>query len=281
MMSRTFAWLLILALLSVSFLSIIRVSAQEDEDDHDIDISEEPESKSTSGSTTTSSTLDDDVEDDSDEPERQMYILPATDVKTSVIFPDAPDKRFVQGEEVTVLLGFHNTGTKEYNITYIGGHFHSLLDFGYFIQNFSVREVGARVGAGEQVSVEYRFKPDISLEPTEFIFSSWIFYNNTANQQVFRNFYVNSTVELLEKRSQLDAKTLFQYLLFAAVVGLIGYTFVQVSASGKKLQRAVGRSTKSKNTAPAEWDTQIYKPATKAKAIAGSRGSRKAKKDIE
>jgi len=265
---------LTLALLSVAFLSLLHVSAQEDDHDDDVDISD-PELDPKSTPTTSATDADqDEIDEDGDEIEQQMYILPAPDVKTNVIFPDFPDKRFVQGEEVTILLDFHNTGSSEYNITYIGGHLHSLIDYGYIIQNFSVREIGAIVGPGEQVTVEYHMRPDPSLEPIEFLFSSWIFYNN-SDDQIFRNVYVNSTVELLEKRSELDAKTLFQYLLFAAVVGLIGYTFVQVSASGKKFSRAVGRSAKSKNAGPAKWDTPIYTQATKAKAVLGSRGGRK------
>jgi len=199
-------------------------------------------------------------------------LTPSPDVQTIAYLPDFPDKRLVQGEEIRVLLGFHNSGSKSFNLSYVGAHLHSPFDFSYYIQNFSVREIGAVVGSGDEVSVEYSFKPDASLEPLEFWLSAWVIYNNSDNEQ-FRSVFFNGTVELIEKKSDLDAKQLFSYFLFAAIFGLAAYFAFQF-VSSKKPKKRSERGTKD---VLSSWDTEIYTPAKDSKPF-GSSKKRKANK---
>ena len=55
-----------------------------------------------------------------------------------------------------------------FNVSHIGAQLHSPYDYSYFIQNFTVRELEAVVGPGQETTVEYRFHPDPSLEPIDF-----------------------------------------------------------------------------------------------------------------
>ena len=48
------------------------------------------------------------------------------------------------------------------------------------IVQFTVREVAASVESNQEISLEYVFMPDKSLEPLEFHLSAWVLYNSTV-----------------------------------------------------------------------------------------------------
>jgi len=174
-------------------------------------------------------------EEDLDEDEGQASVLaPHPDVTTHYIFPQFPEKRFVVGEKVTALVSFANKGTKTFNVTAVGAHLHSPFDFSYYIQNFTAREVNSVVEPGRQVSLEYVFVPDKSLEPLEFWLSAWVQYNDSADN-VYRNTFTNGTIELVEKPSEFNVREFFSWVIGLGVVGVVAYfAYVQPNQSGSK-----------------------------------------------
>jgi hypothetical protein len=214
---------------------------------------------------------DDDEEDKTevDEGEAAVVLKPSPDVITTFVFPEYPDKRFQIGEKVTLLIGFHNTGSVAFNITGVQAHLHSPFDYNYYIQNFTAREVAATVEPKQQVSVEYVFQPDKSLEPIEYHLSAYLDYNDTTGGQ-FRSFITNGTVELIEKPSSFDAKQFFSYLMLAGAVALLAYIAYSLGhpASKKaKSKSSVERGTRSAAVNQEEWAGPIYTPKQQSMAV--------------
>jgi len=181
------------------------------------------------------------------------------------------------------LVGFHNKGDSTFNLTAVGAALHSPFDYNYHIQNFTYREVSSIVGGGEEASVEYQFTPDKSLEPLEFHLSASLYYNDTGSGKLFRSTFVNQTIELIEKSSGFDAKTIFTYILAFAGLGLAGYIGINISGSLNRNSSTPERGTRGSAptasqaaAAKASWETPVYKPKPKAGAF--GRKSKKASK---
>jgi len=241
--------LLLLALLAISFVS--SVSAQEEGD---------------SSSYTGSDEEGDEAKrhvDDEDEDYDELTFIPHPDVSVSFLFPDAPDRRLKLGETANILAGFHNKADQAFNITGIGAHLQSPFDLSYYIMNFTARRVvGASVGPMQQASVEYQFRPDPSLEPTEYWLSAWVIYNN-SDDQVFMHTFYNGTVELVEEDGGFGAKQALFYLVVlasfgAAAYGIVRYSGFKVGEKKKKVDRS--RQTESFTDIP------IYRPKESSQA---------------
>jgi len=149
-------------------------------------------------------------------------ILPSPDVRTAYVFPDFPTKKIPSGEVVEVLLGFTNTGHKEFNITTITASLNHPADTRYYIQNYTKGEYGVLVGSEEQVSLSYKFRPDSLLEPRDFVLILSVFYQDEALTN-YTNAFFNSTISITEPDITFDFQKLFLYVGFAAVLGLIGF----------------------------------------------------------
>jgi len=184
---------------------------------------------------------------------------------------------------VTVLVGFSNSGDKAFNLTAIGAHLHSPFDFSYYIQNFTAYEVDGVVEPGAQVSLEYTFKPDPSLEPLEFHLSGWILYNDSDNN-MFRSTFVNGTIELVEAQSDFDIRGVFTWFLAVAALGLIVYIGFNVFATpeqkksvAKRAGAAVDRGgVKKLASEDSGFLDALYSPSNKQSAV-GARKPKKAK----
>jgi len=264
---------LVLLLLGVSFLAV-SVRAQDDDEG---DAAPEtgghapPQGGAAGAGGGAAADADDDDDEKADiQEEAAVELKPSPDVTTAIIFPDFKDKHFHIGEKVTLLIGVHNTGAGEFNITGVQARLHSPYDYNYYIQNFTYREVGVSVGGKQQAGVEYVFQPDKSLEPIEYHLSAYIDYNDTANNQ-FRTFVTNGTVELIEKPSSFDTVQFFRYFLLAAGAALAGYVLVNVCKPAGKPSSSVERGTRTASAASeAEWAGEIYTPSATPKK-AGTR----------
>lgn len=265
----------------MAIISLLFVQGVHSESEVDVDIDEVLVSEDDASSSTPSSSSDDvdvDVEagldGDSESPQPlTLETLPSSpDISTTVYFPQFTDKRFIAGEEVSVLIGVSNAGDRPYNLTYITGSLHSPFDYSYYIQNFSVGLINAVVDAGTEISVEYRFKPDPNLEPLEFHFSGYFLYNTTDDREIYRSTFYNGTVELLEKSRDFNTRTIFSYVLVLAVVGLAGYFLYE-----SKYSKSVRRSTTTRRTA--EWSTSVYVPAQKSRPAVKKRSKKPNKSD--
>jgi len=174
--------------------------------------------------------------------EDEQGVGPAEDVDVVFSFHEAPDKKLKIGEVATLLVGLNNRGESVYNITGIGAHLHSPVDFLFFIQNFTATRVeNVILGPGDQASVAYAFRPDPSLEAVEYWFSAWVLYNNTKGR-VFLSTIYNGTVELVHgpESAGTSSTQVFGALLVALGIG----AFLYQRAQNAKPAR-VERGTKS------------------------------------
>jgi len=203
--------------------------------------------------------------EDVQEAEEAEPVFASDSVVTTFYFPDYPEKKLPIGQKVTVLVGFSNRGQTAYNLTAIGAHLHSPFDYNYYIQNFTYREVNSLIEAGEEGSIEYSFTPDKSLEPLEFHLSLALYYNDTATGQFYRNAIINGTIELIDVSSGFDVKTLFQYILAFAGLGLAAYIGLNLTGSLNKGgviergTRAAAPSQGQKDAAKASWEREVFK----------------------
>jgi len=221
-------------------------------------------------------------ETEEDYEEEEIALVASPDAHTRVLFPDFPTKKIPVGKEVTVLVGFSNSGSSPFTLTSIGAHLHSPYDFSYYIQNFTERDVfDGVVEPGAQVSLEYIFKPDPSLEPLEFHLSGFVTYNNSENM-MFRSTFVNGTIELIEAQSDFDIRGIFTWFLGVAALGLIAYVGFNTFASPeqKKIVKRVGSAASTPQTPKklASEDSgfldSLYTPS-KSQAAFGSRKPKK------
>jgi len=256
-------------------LSVHAADAEEDE----LPVHEEEENQhaDAGGDPTAGSTTE---EEDSEEEELTLVASP--NAHTRVLFPDFPTKKIPVGKEVTVLVGFSNSGEKTFNITAIGAHLHSPFDFGYYIQNFTAYEVEGTIGPGEQLSLEYTFKPDPSLEPLEFHLSGWVIYNDSDNN-MFRSTFVNGTIELIEAQSDFDIRGVFTWFLAVAALGLMAYVAFNTLATpeqkkivAKRAGSSTERGPKKQASEDAGFLDSLYTPS-KSQGIVGKKSNKKPK----
>jgi hypothetical protein len=95
---------------------------------------------------------------------------------------------------------------------------------------YSARGIEQTVGAGKEATFDYTFRPDQRLEPLEFWLSAFMIYNNTETDRPHRTFFFNSTIELIEKPSDMNFRRVFTYFLAFAAAGLVGYVAFQISS---------------------------------------------------
>jgi len=250
------AWLL-LGLVAISLLShySVRAAGQAETDEDPDDGAKEAGSEE-------------------EEEEEDLLLIPHPEVSVTYVFPDAPTRKLkLDGNEVSILLGFNNKAPEAFNITGIGAHLQNPFDLSYYVQNFTARRVvGAAVGPGQQASVEYRFKPDPSLEPIEYWMTAWVIYNN-SNDRVYMHTFYNGTVELIEDNPGFSLKQFIQYVLVLGMLGLGGFFAFKLTSGGSKPAKRVERGTRETSD-----DYQIYKPAAQSKAVRRSRPSSTPKK---
>jgi hypothetical protein len=77
---------------------------------------------------------------------------------------------------------------------------------------------------GEELSVEYKFRPDPILSPREFIVAIHLIYEDPEDNRMHSNLVFNQTVDIVEMQKFIDTEMLFLYLMLAAVVGIAGKT---------------------------------------------------------
>jgi translocon-associated protein subunit alpha len=266
---RLTIWLLVFFTL---FLAVMRGTSlgvhAADSEDEELPVHEEEESQQDPNADATGSPTEDE-----DAEEEELALVASPNAHTRVLFPDYPTKKIPVGKEVTLLVGFSNSGDKTFNITAIGAHLHSPFDFTYYIQNFTAYEIEGTVGPGEQLALEYTFKPDPSLEPLEFHLSGWILYNDSDNN-MFRSTFVNGTIELIEAQSDFDIRGVFTWFLAVAALGLIVYVGFNVFATpeqkksvAKRAGAATDRGPKRQASEDAGFLDSLYTPSNKSSAI--------------
>lgn len=249
------AWMLLLLTVAATFMGA-QVMAEDVEED--VEVAEEEEAGG------------DEVY------EEEEYEEEAPEVTTRFYFPDNQEKRFAVGKDITVLVDFQNNGAEDYNISKVAAFLHSPFDFNYYIQNFTVREVSGYAPGGSQISLEYTFKPDATLEPLEFWLSGFVEYNN-SDDQIYYSTFINGTIELVEEGTVISVSTFFSYFMGLGAVGFAAYIAVSTGALGKGKSKRKGKSApRVAESTSDDWDVDAYKQSATQKPR--KRGGKTSKK---
>jgi len=268
---KLLAWLIVFLAISATLLPL-SVRAEDIEDDDEVVVDDDEE---VAGTDDVAVEEADDDEEDSDD---DATLTPSADVSTAYIFPAYSEKRLELGEKITLLVVVSNTGLSTFNLTGMACHLHSQFDFTYYIQNFSYREPDTLLEPGRQVSLEYIFRPDKSLEPLQFWFSGYVDYNDTEGN-MFRSTFINGTVELIEKEVPYNLQGFFMLLLTLAIVAVVAVFALKSFGffdKSRKPAKAAERGTATA-TESSEWGSAYEQRKGPAKRVISNKRSGKKK----
>jgi len=181
----------------------------------------------------TEETAADPAEEQPPAPKHILTDMPesAEGVETTFVFPDNPNKFLTSGEEVEVLCGFYNGGDVPLNVTRLAGSINYPMDFRVYVQNWTSPVYNIVVPPDTQGSFSIKIKPDLNLQPRDFIVSLTTFYE--SDDELFSSTFFNGTVYVVEPTGSLDMETFFMYFFIVAVVGLIaGAIFKALQSAG-------------------------------------------------
>eukprot|EP00993_Chasmostoma_nieuportense_P002500 NODE_3290_length_994_cov_887.232987_g3144_i0.p1 GENE.NODE_3290_length_994_cov_887.232987_g3144_i0~~NODE_3290_length_994_cov_887.232987_g3144_i0.p1 ORF type:complete len:259 (-),score=40.20 NODE_3290_length_994_cov_887.232987_g3144_i0:146-922(-) len=166
-------------------------------------------------------------------------------VSTSCIFPSHLINKFPAGDEVEALIGFENNNDNDFHVEFVVGYLTSPSDRSYFIQNFTGKLYNLPVRAEEEICLVYRFKPDPNIEPRDYGLVLQVFYNST-DSETFLSTVFNSTVDVMDPATALDAKSVFLYCIILGLLALAGFgIFRSIQRRTRKSRRNAGKSTSS------------------------------------
>jgi len=277
-MKRLLGWtlLLLLAAFLLNAVLVVRADDASDDVDEDAATATPPEastdtdsSAGASGEPKDSTKEDDKTSEDIEEETDTAVLKPSPDIVTTVYFPGYAEKKFPVGTDVQLLLGVHNKGKAPYNISFIGAYLHSPFDLDYYIQNFSVKAVDELVAPGKEQTYDFTFRPDQRLEPLEFWLSAYVIYNNTDTSQIHQTVFINGTIDLIEKPSDMNFRRVFTYFLAFAAAGLVGYIawhVISPKGSGGSHERG------TRDESGAGWvPDKVYSPTKESRPISRKR----------
>lgn len=160
-----------------------------------------------------------------------LTVLPAAgSVSTTYYFPEHTPKVFPAGDKIKIVLGIHNDAVEPYNITAIMGSLNSPMDFRIYVQNFTQQVYFEPVQPGEELSVEYVFRPDPNLSPRDFIVALTVFYEDPKNTYYSTTFF-NQTIEIVELPKAFDTDLLFMCMTLCGLCGVAAYFASQYLSS--------------------------------------------------
>jgi len=162
----------------------------------------------------------------------------SADVSTTYFLPTFSDKRFPIGKPITFLVNFVNSGAEVLNISTVRAFLHSPFDLNYYIQNFSAWEVrGGMVGPKSQMSLDYQFMTDPTLEPLEYWLSGYVEYQAEGSDTVYRGLYFNETVTLFTTSSSGDLTIILSTLVLLGGLVFGIYVLMKNTKKGKTAKK--------------------------------------------
>lgn len=172
--------------------------------------------------------LDDDydIEYDIDELIDQpinFYTLPSTnDIITTSYFPQYNHTTPVTlpiDQSITVLILVQNNGQQLYNLSYIQMSLLSAYDTTFHIQNYTLQPLSmSTIVPTHELTIEYKFIPDVSLESTDYMLNGFILFNDTTNK-IYKNTVINQRVRLIDNNSSLfNYQSITSILMFTAIL---------------------------------------------------------------
>lgn len=203
---------------------------------------------------------------------------PGGEIKVNHFFPLHATKQFPAGGEIKVVVGVHNAATESYNMSAIMGSINSPSDLKLYIQNFTQQVYFEVVEAGEELSLEYTFRPDPALPARDYHVMLTLFYED-AKHGFYSTTFFNGTVDIAETPKLIDTEILFLYLLIVGVLGVAGlYAYNTLSGLGFFKTTKTKKVTRKQETVKVEdedeWLTGTnYDPKKKKAAAATAKKS--------
>lgn len=195
--------------------NIVQVSAQEDPIEDDVSSEDvKVESEDTGEETAPTG------KDAEEEEQMSEGIRITSDAKTAVLFPEYPDKQLPAGKPISVLVGLHNNGEKDFIVQTIDASFRYPQDYSYHIQNFTGVSYNRVVPPGEEASFRYSFYPHESYGGRPFGLTIIMLFKDSDGNQ-FGSGVFNETVTFKELDEAFDGETFFLYILLVAIAILI------------------------------------------------------------
>lgn len=191
---------------------------------------------------------------------QQAYTHPLTNlpaggsITTTYYFPEHTPKAFPAGDKIKVVVGIHNEGSDAYNITAIMGSLNSPMDFKIYVQNFTQQLYFEVVPPGEELSVEYVFKPDQALTPRDFVVALTLFYEDPKHSFMSTTFF-NQTIEIVELPKAFDTDLWMLYVTLCGMCGVACYLISQYlgNLSLFKANKKTRKQTVNKADNQDEW----------------------------
>jgi len=184
----------------------------------------------------------------------EAELLPSPDVSTATVFPKYLDARLPIGKEVEILTVLKNKGELALTVTSIKASFNYPLDHKYYIQNFTEFPYALTVAPSEEYTISYVFQPDALLEPRDYDLVVQMFYGDAEGQN-YTSVVFNSTIDMVEVGTAVDAQTFFVYLGVVAVLGLVLFMIYKALGHWRESNKnvALERGTKMNTELNNEW----------------------------
>eukprot|EP01007_Sphenomonas_quadrangularis_P004007 NODE_917_length_1095_cov_242.512428_g734_i1.p1 GENE.NODE_917_length_1095_cov_242.512428_g734_i1~~NODE_917_length_1095_cov_242.512428_g734_i1.p1 ORF type:complete len:264 (+),score=48.28 NODE_917_length_1095_cov_242.512428_g734_i1:50-841(+) len=196
-----------------------------------------------------------------DDEDEEPSSLEAEGVSTWSLLPNYPEKKLPAGSLIEVLTSFDNKGDTSYTVDMVRASITSPRDYSYYVQNFTGTLYNRTVMPSQEAAFLYTFRPDINMDPREYGLVIQMFYVNDVNE-TFISTVFNSTVDITDPVSTLDARTLFLYVTLIGAAGLAGFVAWKTMNKPAKGSSSTSTSDAPKavevGTGDVDWD---YVPA--------------------
>ncbi|XP_013389108.1 translocon-associated protein subunit alpha [Lingula anatina] len=213
------------------------VSAAEDPIEDVVDGEEEDGTVEEEGAEDTGSeAAQTDKGDEEEEEEEEATLKPSPDADTSLLFtkPAGATTEFFGGSLVRLLVGFANSGEKDFIVESMDASFRYPQDYSFYIQNFTAARYNRLVEPKAQATFEYAFFPSEQFNGRPFGLSINLNYRDVEGNY-FQDAVFNETVQIVESDEGLDGETFFLYVVLAALAVLLLVGAQQLVATfGKK-----------------------------------------------
>lgn len=173
------------------------------------------------------------------------------EVKTTVTMWGGEPKAFHAGSEYEFVIGLHNTGSADVNISAVHASLNSPYDFNMWVQNFTFSVVGVVVPPGEEATVTYSITPNAQLRPADFIGAVTVYY--TDMMQMYSDTVYNSTMSIIEPKG-IDHELLYMLtLIICSLAGLSYVVYILVLQPKMKIGKSAPKpQVTSKSSDPAD-----------------------------
>jgi len=209
----------------------------------------------------------------------EVKLISSEYVATYYVFPESPEKEFIIGNPVELLLGLENNGESPINVTQLFASIRHPSDWRYYIQNFTKLSLSVIVRPGEEVSFIYKFKPDQMLEPRTFGLSAEVLYHDFEGGN-FSSVFFNNTINLIELSESIDAQTLFTYIGIVGIAGLVLFIIYKSVGDRKRTKRNTPKfetGTQKTDMIDDEWLEGTHAYSKSSKTTKSPTKTRKAK----